>query len=65
MPLALRMVNGDAEVKNGVFTPGGEKIWGSNGIREKRKKDPYNISEERSTRKYEIQIQVKGGMGGQ
>nr|GEZ04070.1 retrovirus-related Pol polyprotein from transposon TNT 1-94 [Tanacetum cinerariifolium] len=31
----------------------------------KRKKDPYNISEKRFTRKYEIQIQLKGGMGAQ
>ncbi|GJX03408.1 hypothetical protein Tco_0189324 [Tanacetum coccineum] len=41
------MINGDAGVKNGIFFPGGEKIWRSNMIREKRKKDPYNISEER------------------
>ncbi|GKE04816.1 hypothetical protein Tco_1396834 [Tanacetum coccineum] len=32
---------------------------------EKWKKDSYNISEERITRKNVIQIQVKGGMGGQ
>ncbi|GJR83618.1 hypothetical protein Tco_1054155 [Tanacetum coccineum] len=42
-----RMINGNAGVKNGIFIPGGEKIWWSNGIREKSKKDPYNISEER------------------
>ncbi|GJW51253.1 hypothetical protein Tco_0092604 [Tanacetum coccineum] len=60
-----RMINGDAGVKNGIFIPTGEKIWWSNGIREKGKKDPYNISEERITRKNEIQIQVKDGMGGQ
>ncbi|GKA13629.1 putative reverse transcriptase domain-containing protein, partial [Tanacetum coccineum] len=34
-----RMINGDAGVKNGIFTPTGEKIWRSNWIREKRKKD--------------------------
>ncbi|GJT78392.1 hypothetical protein Tco_1045117 [Tanacetum coccineum] len=61
MPPAL---SGDAGVKNGVFIPTGEKIWRRNGICEKRKKDPYNISEERITKKYEIQIQVKGGMSG-
>ncbi|GJY46866.1 hypothetical protein Tco_0435929 [Tanacetum coccineum] len=60
-----RMINGDAGVKNGIFIPTREKIWRSNWIREKRKIDPYNISEERFTKKYEIQIQVKGGMGGQ
>ncbi|GKC70613.1 hypothetical protein Tco_1116496 [Tanacetum coccineum] len=60
-----RMINGDAGVKNGIFIPGVEKIWRRNGIREKRKKDPYNISEERITRKNVIQIQVKGGIGGQ
>ncbi|GKC76472.1 hypothetical protein Tco_1127246 [Tanacetum coccineum] len=42
-----RMINGDARVKNGIFIPTGEKIWRSNGIREKRKKDPYNICQER------------------
>ncbi|GKF51691.1 hypothetical protein Tco_0148158, partial [Tanacetum coccineum] len=42
-----RTINGDAGVKNGIFIPAGEKIWRSNGIREKRKKDLYNISEER------------------
>ncbi|GJS46434.1 putative ribonuclease H-like domain-containing protein [Tanacetum coccineum] len=40
-----RMINGDAGIKNGIFISRGEKIWRSNGIREKRKKDPYNISE--------------------
>ncbi|GKF26416.1 hypothetical protein Tco_0082310, partial [Tanacetum coccineum] len=40
------MINRDAGVKNGIFIPTGEKIWWSNGIREKWKKDPYNISEE-------------------
>nr|GEX00380.1 putative reverse transcriptase domain-containing protein [Tanacetum cinerariifolium] len=44
-----RRINGDAEVKNGLFIPEREKIWRSNRIREKRKKDPYNISEERRT----------------
>ncbi|GJS81242.1 hypothetical protein Tco_0747783 [Tanacetum coccineum] len=42
------MINGDAGVKNGIFIPAREKIWWSNGIREKRKKDPYNICQERS-----------------
>ncbi|GKD51661.1 hypothetical protein Tco_1280637, partial [Tanacetum coccineum] len=42
-----RMINGDVGVKNGIFIPSGEKIWRSNGIREKRKKDSYNINEER------------------
>ncbi|GJU09415.1 hypothetical protein Tco_1131811 [Tanacetum coccineum] len=42
-----RMINGDDGVKNGIFIPGGEKIWRNNGIREKSKKDPYNKSEER------------------
>ncbi|GKA97229.1 hypothetical protein Tco_0825123, partial [Tanacetum coccineum] len=41
------MINGDAGVKNGIFIPGREKIWRRNEIREKSKKDPYNISEER------------------
>ncbi|GKE80953.1 hypothetical protein Tco_1550953 [Tanacetum coccineum] len=59
------MINGDAGVKNGIFIPGGEKIWRRNGILEKRKKGPYNISEERITRKNVIQIKVKGEMGGQ
>ncbi|GJX33067.1 hypothetical protein Tco_0242922 [Tanacetum coccineum] len=50
------MINGDAGVKNSIFIPTGEKIWRSNWIPEKRKKDPYNISEERFTYiKYEIQ----------
>ncbi|GKF60629.1 hypothetical protein Tco_0177415, partial [Tanacetum coccineum] len=40
-----RMINGDAGVKDGIFIPGGEKIWRDNGICEKWKKDPYNISE--------------------
>ncbi|GJX45530.1 hypothetical protein Tco_0262206 [Tanacetum coccineum] len=42
-----RMINGDVGVKNGIFIPAREKIWWSNGIREKRKKDPYNICQER------------------
>ncbi|GKA85020.1 hypothetical protein Tco_0806674 [Tanacetum coccineum] len=42
-----RMINGDVGVKNGIFIPTREKIWKRNWIREKRKKDPYNISEER------------------
>ncbi|GJR56626.1 hypothetical protein Tco_1407147 [Tanacetum coccineum] len=43
-----RMVNGDAGIKNGIFIPGGEKIWWSNWIREKWKKDPYNITKKSS-----------------
>ncbi|GKF28276.1 hypothetical protein Tco_0094618, partial [Tanacetum coccineum] len=39
--------NGNAGVKNGIFIPGGEKIWRDNGIREKSKKNPYNISDSR------------------
>ncbi|GKC29250.1 hypothetical protein Tco_1036544 [Tanacetum coccineum] len=42
-----RMINGDAGVKNGIFILAREKIWWSNGIHEKRKKDPYNIRQER------------------
>ncbi|GKB91557.1 hypothetical protein Tco_0963829 [Tanacetum coccineum] len=42
-----RMINGDVGVKNGIFIPDGEKIRRINAIREKSKKDPYNISEER------------------
>nr|GEU30115.1 ribonuclease H-like domain-containing protein [Tanacetum cinerariifolium] len=41
------MIIGDAGVKNGIFIPEGEKIWENHGTREKREKDPYNISEER------------------
>nr|GEU84725.1 transformation/transcription domain-associated protein-like [Tanacetum cinerariifolium] len=41
------MIIGDAGVKNGIFITEGEKIWRNHGIREKREKDPYNISEER------------------
>ncbi|GKB29841.1 hypothetical protein Tco_0869242, partial [Tanacetum coccineum] len=50
------MINGDAGVKNGIFIPAGEKIWWRNWIREKWKEVPYNISEERITRKNEIQM---------
>ncbi|GJR17516.1 hypothetical protein Tco_0966043 [Tanacetum coccineum] len=41
------MINGDAGVKNGIFIPAREKIRWSNGIREKRKKDPYKVCQER------------------
>ncbi|GKG08925.1 hypothetical protein Tco_0334757, partial [Tanacetum coccineum] len=42
-----RMITGDAGVKTGIFIPTGEKIWRSNGIREKSKKYLYNICQER------------------
>ncbi|GKF16917.1 hypothetical protein Tco_0061835, partial [Tanacetum coccineum] len=42
-----RMINEDAEVEDGIFIPARDKISWNNGIHEKRKKDPYNICQER------------------
>nr|GFC58645.1 hypothetical protein [Tanacetum cinerariifolium] len=45
--LRIKMINGDAWVKDGIFILEWVKIRRNNGIREISKKDPYNIGQKR------------------
>nr|GEZ13736.1 hypothetical protein [Tanacetum cinerariifolium] len=43
----IKMIDGDARVKDSIFIPEWVKIRRNNGIREISKKDPYNICQKR------------------